>query len=157
MSRLLKRALLVGLGAYVVAVTLAAFWAIQHPESYIHVTPLQGFGINAVAAVFILLVVTAGAATGLLVVRSRPLGFHALWFFLCGLLVAILARLLPTFPSLLGACPTGEVCNPYHWSQAIEWLREPFFAFAATAILGIVSSHGRLPQPNKSLERTREG
>jgi hypothetical protein len=156
MPRLLKRALLVGLGAYVVAVTQAAFWAIQYPESYIHVTPLQSFGIGIVGAAFNLLTVTAGAAMGLLVVRSNPLAVRALWFFVCGLLVAILARLLPALPALLGPCPTDEVCNPYNWSQALEWVREPLLAFAATAILGIIARHGRLPQPNESLERTRD-
>jgi MFS family permease len=157
MPRLIKRALLVGLGACVVAVALAALWATQYPGSYIHVTPLQGFGTNVVGAVFILLVVTAGAAIGLLAVRSRQLALHPLWFFVCGLLVGIIARLLPTFPAFLESCPTGEVCNPYDWGQALDWLREPLLAFAATAILGLFSSHRRLPQPNNSLERTREG
>jgi hypothetical protein len=136
MPRLLKRALLVGLGAYAVAVALAAFWAMQYPESYIHVTPLQGFGINAVGAVSILVVVTAGAALGLLTVRSRRLALHALWFFACGLLVGILAKVLPAFPVFLESCPAGEVCNPYDWRQALDWLIEPLLAFAATAILG---------------------
>ena len=157
MPRLIKRALLVGLGACVVAVALAAFWATQHPESYIHVIPLQGFGTNVVGAVFILLVVSAGAALGLLAVRSRQLEFHPLSFFVCGLLVGIVARLLPTFPAFLESCPAGEVCNPYDWGQAVDWLREPLLAFAALAILGRFSSHRRLPQPNNSLERAREG
>jgi hypothetical protein len=156
MARLLKRALLVGLGAYTVAVAFAAFWAFRYSESSIHVTPLQAFGISAVVAVFTLLIVTAGAATGQLIVRSGPLAIHALWFFMCGLLVGILARLLPTFPEVLGACPS-EVCNPYSWSQALEWFREPLLAFAATAILGIAARQGRLPQLNKLSERTREG
>jgi hypothetical protein len=62
MSRVFLSAALVGLGGYVVAVLILGYWAVQHPEGYIHFTPLQGFGIDAALKAFYFLEITAGAA-----------------------------------------------------------------------------------------------
>jgi hypothetical protein len=156
-SHLPQRAFLVGLGGYVIAVLVAGYSAVQHPESYIHVTPLQGFGIATAWKVVYFLEIAAGAMMALIVFRSPLPRIRATWLVGCGALVALLARFLPAFPSIVGTCPVGQVCNPYDWGQSLEWLRVLLLSFAAIAMLvAFVSRTGGSP-PNKSLERTREG
>ena len=157
MSRLPQRAFLVGLGGYVSAVLIAGYLAVQHPESYIHVTPLQGFGIDAAWKVVYFLEIAAGAMMALILFRSRLPRIRVTWLVGCGALVALLARFIPPFPSILGTCPVGEVCNPYEWGQSLEWLRVSLLSFAATAMLIAFVSRTRGSPPNKSLERTGEG
>jgi hypothetical protein len=156
-SRLLQRAALVGLGGYLLSLVLVASYVVRHPEAFIHVTPLQGFGIEATFEVISFVGITAGAAVGLFLVRSRLARLPAIWLIACGAFVVFLARLLPSIPAILGACPISEVCNPYHWSVSMEWFRLPLLALVATAILATFASSNAGTPPNKSLERTREG
>jgi hypothetical protein len=158
MPRLLQRAALVGLGGYALAVVLVGWFALRHPEAYVHFTPLEGFGIDAALRIASFIAITMGAAVGLLLVRGRSSRLSAAWLFLSGAAVVLLARAIPRLPALaLESCPPGEVCNPYDWSVPLEWLREPLLALAVVVVIGMVANSNAGTPPNKSLERTREG
>jgi hypothetical protein len=155
-SRLLQRAALVGLGGYLLAIALVGSSVILHPESFVHFTPLQAFGIEAVLKIATFVGVSTGAAAGFFLVRSRSVHLPAKWLLPCGALVVLLARWSPSIPAFLGACPVSDACDPYHWSMPLELLLEPLLALSAVAILATFARSSAVTPPNKSLERTRD-
>ncbi len=135
MRRLLQRATLVGLGGYVVSLFLIGYEAVSHPESFVHTTPLESLGLNAILRTGLFLVMAAGAALALAIFRSRSSDRSATWFFSCGAIAYLFAWMLPTIPIVLERCPAGEVCNPADWGAALDLLRILLPSFVATAVL----------------------
>jgi hypothetical protein len=146
------------LGGYAVAVVLVAWFAVRYPDAYIHVTPLEGFGLAVIAKLASFVGMTVGTLVGLLLVRGDSAPLPAAWLLLSGAFVVLVAWALPTLPPIvLESCPPLEVCNPYDWSVPLDWFREPLLALAAGVIIGLAANRKSGAPPNTAFKRTREG
>lgn len=135
MRRSLQRAALVGLGGYVLSLLLIGYEVVAHPEQFVHNAPLESLVLSVLLGTGLFLMIAAGAAIALAIFRSPPSDRSAVWFFLCGVLVYLLAWLTPTIPMILESCPPGQLCNPNDWGASLAWLRILLFSFIATAVL----------------------